>query len=73
MLLFNFDRLGNAYSYDSFLDAITPYCKVPMYGTWDFYLGQGIIGGKITNAFDHGVMASNIAKVVLFRKTNSRH
>jgi signal transduction histidine kinase/ABC-type uncharacterized transport system substrate-binding protein len=68
MLLFNFDRLGKAYSYDSFLDEITPYCKVPMYGTWDFYLGKGIVGGKITNAYDHGVMASNIAKSILAGK-----
>ncbi len=65
MLLFNFDRLGKAISYDVILDILNPYCKVPIYGVWDFYLGKGIVGGKITNAYKHGLEVSQIAKEVL--------
>jgi signal transduction histidine kinase len=65
MLLFNFDRTGTAYSYDVILDEILPYCKVPVYGTWDFYLGKGIVGGKITNAYNQGQMASVMAKQIV--------
>lgn len=65
MLLFNFDRTGQAISYDVILDDIIPYCHVPMYGVWDFYIGKGIVGGKITNAYEHGIKASKIAKEIL--------
>lgn len=65
MLLFNFDRLNNTYSYDVILDILNPYISVPVYGTWDFYFGKGIVGGNITGAYTHGVMVSNMAKQIL--------
>jgi signal transduction histidine kinase len=65
MILFNFDRLGQTYSYDVFLEDLMPYCKVPVYGPWDFYLGQGIVGGKLANGYDHGKLVSQMAKKVL--------
>lgn len=69
MLLFNFDRNGMAISYDIILDEITPYCKVPIYGVWDFYLGKGIVGGKITHSYQHGLKAASIAKEILNGKS----
>lgn len=71
LLLFNFDRTGRAISYDIILDELNPYCKVPMYGVWDFYLGRGIVGGKITNAYSHGLRVAAMAKQILNGKTTS--
>lgn len=45
-----------------------PYCRVPMYGLWDFYLGKGIVGGTLSNGYDHGVRVSEMAKEILAGK-----
>ena len=71
MLLFNFDRLGTPYSYDVILDLILPSCKAPVYGPWDFYLNKGIVGGKITDAYNHGLLVSAISKEILRGKAPS--
>ncbi len=65
MVLFNFDRTGMAFSYDIILDDLIPYCNVPMYGLWDFYLGKGIVGGTISNGYDHGSKAGKMALKIL--------
>lgn len=62
---FNIDKLGNPISYDHILELITPLCKVPIYGTWDFYLNKGIVGGKITRAATHGKLAAEVALKIL--------
>jgi signal transduction histidine kinase len=62
---FNIDKEGNQISYDIILDQIKPICNVPIYGTWDFYLGKGIVGGKITRAITHGELAGKIALQLL--------
>ncbi|MBN2347997.1 MAG: response regulator [Bacteroidales bacterium] len=69
MLLFNFDREGNNFSYDIILDYLTPYCSVPIYSVWDFYLGKGIVGGRVTNAYQHGIKVSEIAQTILSGKS----
>ncbi len=71
MQLFNFDRIGRAISYDIILDEVMPHCKVPMYGLWDFYLGKGIVGGTLSNGYDHGVRVSEMAKEILAGKAVS--
>lgn len=71
MLLFNFDRSGATYSFDYILDELLPYCKAPVYGTWNFYMNKGIVGGKITDGYDQGFMASAISKEVLNGKNPS--
>ncbi len=68
LLLFNFDKTGNMISYDVLLDYLTPYCKVPIYGVWSFYLGNGIVGGKIASPYPHGVLASLMAINILHGK-----
>ena len=62
---FNIDKEGNQISYDLILDEIKPFCHVPIYGTWDFYLDKGIIGGKIVRAASHGELAGRIAIQIL--------
>lgn len=58
---FNIDKEGNQISYDIILDQLKPVCHVPIYGTWDFYLDKGIVGGKIVRAITHGELAGRIA------------
>lgn len=65
LLSFTVDRNGNYFSYDVLLEYLTPYCQVPIYGVWDFFSGKGIVGGKITNPYPHGVLASLMAKKIL--------
>ena len=43
--------------------------NVPIYGIWDFLLGNGIVGGKITSGFDQGVYAGKIAEKILNGET----
>lgn len=69
MILFNFDRLGRPISYDIILEELMPTCKIPMYGLWDFYLGEGIVGGTLSNGYDHGVEACKMAKAILNGKS----
>jgi len=64
-LLFNFDRLGHSYSYDVILDDLAPRCKAPIYGVWSFYLGKGIVGGKMIEAHTQGQLVSDMAKALL--------
>lgn len=71
MLLFNFDRTGATYSFDYILEELLPYCSAPVYGTWNFYLNKGIVGGRITDGYNQGLMASAMAKEVLHGKNPS--
>ena len=32
---------------------------MPVYGTWEFYLNQGIIGGKIIKPYDQGLVITS--------------
>lgn len=62
---FNIDRQGNQISYDKILEYLKPGCTVPIYGTWDFYLDKGIVGGKIMRAATQGEYAGKIALRIL--------
>lgn len=62
---FNIDKDGKQVSYDRILDEIKPICHVPIYGTWDFYLDKGIVGGKIVRASTHGELAGEMAIKIL--------
>ena len=65
LVTFNYDNNGLTIPYDRILDEIKPFCDVPIYGTWDFYLNKGIVGGKITSAKYHGKQAGKIANLIL--------
>ena len=66
LIIFNYDENGLVIPYDIILDEILPYCNQPIYGTWDFYLNKGIVGGKITSAYYHGAEAGAIANKILY-------
>jgi two-component system, sensor histidine kinase len=64
-LLFNMDSAGVYFSYEEALTHIAPVTRVPIYGTWDFYLTHGIIGGKIIRGEAHGYLAGEIGVQIL--------
>jgi len=68
-LLFNVDSRGDYYTYLDPLIAISSKSVAPIYGTWDFYLNNGIVGGKIVTGFTHGYLAGEIALEILQGKS----
>jgi signal transduction histidine kinase len=54
LLVVNMDRLGNYISYNTGIRIIQENTAAPIFGSWDFYLGKGILGGSITKGYEHG-------------------
>ncbi len=48
------DKSNNTYSYKTSLKLIRQDMSAPIFGVWDFYLGNGIIGGKLTSGYEQG-------------------
>ena len=68
LILYSFfsrDRTDRAFEYDESMELIAQRAKVPIYGTWDFDLGHGIIGGMLTSAYEQGSLAGLIALRIL--------
>jgi diguanylate cyclase (GGDEF)-like protein len=61
LLTFNRDRHGNFVSYTEGIELLNAVANVPIYGSWDFYLGKGIVGGKIISGFLQGQEAAKLA------------
>lgn len=64
-LIYFMDNAGNRYEYYDAVRRIEESSAVPIYGVWDFTLGYGIVGGKLTSGFYQGETAANIALRVL--------
>ena len=54
ILVVNMDRKGNYISYNQGIKLIRERTSVPIFGSWDFYLGKGIIGGDIIRGVEQG-------------------
>lgn len=65
LLTFNNDKYNNIFSYEESAELITSKSVVPVYGAWNFYLGNGIVGGMLSNGKSQGEMAAEMAKKVL--------
>ncbi len=63
--LFFRDKAGKFYEYDESISLIEQRAKVPIYGTWDFSLGYGIVGGLLTSGYDQGRAAGKMALRIL--------
>ncbi len=63
--LFFLDKTGRFYEYDESIQLISQRAKVPVYGTWDFSLGHGIVGGMLTSGYDQGRSAGEMALRIL--------
>lgn len=46
----------------TFLSRIT---EIPIYVSWDFQLGTGVLGGRVISAYDHGRFAAQILLSIL--------
>lgn len=68
ILTFNRDKNNNFISYTEGIEMISRSTNVPIYGAWDFYLGKGIVGGRITSGNLQGVAAAKICVKVLQAK-----
>jgi diguanylate cyclase (GGDEF)-like protein len=62
---FNRDRNNNFISYAEGIEMITRSTTVPIYGSWGFYLGKGILGGRITSGYRQGQEAGKLAIKIL--------
>lgn len=63
--LFFRDENGQFFEYDESIALIAEASAVPVYGTWDFSLGYGIVGGLLTSGFFQGEEAAVIAERIL--------
>jgi two-component system cell cycle sensor histidine kinase/response regulator CckA len=64
-LIFFRDKAGRVFSYDESFRSISSKTRVPIYSLWDMYLGQGIVGGMLTNGYAQGELAGKIAVRIL--------
>lgn len=63
---FFLDRKGQTFptEQESFA-AIDRHASVPVYSLWDFYMGLGIVGGKLVSGTAQGEMAAHLAGRIL--------
>ena len=65
LFIFSKDKSGRVFSHEQNLKRLSRYCKVPIYAVWEFYLGYGIVGGKLTNGTMEGRMVAEMALRIL--------
>ena len=65
LLTINRDSQNTFISYREGMAIVKHAAQVPIYGSWDFYLGKGILGGVITTGFYQGSQAATMALRVL--------
>ncbi len=64
-LLFNEDSEGNKYTYYEGLEQIKNCTALPIYSTWDFYIGHGIVGGSVITEKEMGESLARIVARIL--------
>ncbi|NCB53635.1 MAG: PAS domain-containing protein [Epsilonproteobacteria bacterium] len=62
------DKTGKFFTYKENLQQIRKITNIPIYGLWDFYLDDGIVGGFLTSATAQAQAASKIVKQILAGK-----
>lgn len=62
---FTKDRNDIYCSYDEIIQNLRKHTELPIYGTWNFYLGKGIVGGKLNSGYDLGYRAGKLANEIL--------
>lgn len=65
LLVLNRDKNGNFISYNQGINIIRGVSNNPIYGAWDFFLGKGIVGGKLISAQAQGREAALMAKKII--------
>ncbi|WP_324171329.1 ABC transporter substrate binding protein [Sulfurimonas sp.] len=64
VLLFQ-DKAGKYFTYKESLEEVREISNTPIYGLWDFYLGEGIVGGVLTSAASQAESASIMVEDLL--------
>lgn len=62
LMQFTQDRAGRTFSYERSLGLINRKCKVPILSMWQFYLGNGVMGGMMVDGQAQG---RAVAKLVI--------
>ena len=65
LFIFRPDETGRVLSHEQNLDRLRPHCPFPIYSVWQFYLGHGIVGGKLSNGYEEGRMTARMALRIL--------
>ena len=65
LMTFNKDNLGQVFGYREISRLLANQTNRPIYGVWDFYVGNGVIGGKCIDGFSQGSAAGKMAKQIL--------
>lgn len=65
MVLLNRDGEGRFFTYEEGILWVRGATSLPIYGLWDFYLGYGLLGGRLANGFSQGEAAGEMALRVL--------
>lgn len=65
LTIFSRDKDGIFYEYDQFTPLIAQSSAVPVFAAWDFSLGYGIVGGKLTSGYIEGQRAAALAIRIL--------
>jgi len=59
------DPARTTYENSDCISLITRHARVPVYGAWDFNLGYGIVGGKLTSGYDQGIASGRMGLRIL--------
>ncbi len=59
------DRTGTFITYREIAKLVSGHSKVPVYASWDFYLGYGIVGGNLTTSKAQGNAAGEMLRKIL--------
>ncbi len=65
LFIFSRDREGRVFSHEQNLHLLARHCRVPIYSVWEFYLGHGIVGGKLCSGRAEGRMVGELALRIL--------
>lgn len=67
-LLYFQDRDGQVYKATEAISAISGASPVPVFGVWNFLMGHGLFGGYLTNGYEQGRVAGDMAGQILSGK-----
>lgn len=59
------NRSGMVLSFEESVRHVREHSSVPIYGFWDFFLGEGIVGGHLTSSHAQGELAANLGLRIL--------
>lgn len=65
LLVMNIDKEGIFLSYSDAIRLVRQHSQVPIYGSWDFFFGKGVLGGIMVSGYSQGEQAANLALRIL--------